>query len=389
EMRKIDDSCLVIVITAYPEVKVAISAMKAGAYDFINKPFELEELKILVNKAVETQRLKSEVERLHYKAGRECPVEMIGNSDAFNKVKELICKIAETPKTPVLIQGETGTGKELVANAVHCRGGRRDMPLIKINCSAIPDNLMESELFGHEKGAFTDAKETKKGLIELADGGTVFFDEIGDMSLNLQPKLLRVLEDQSFRRVGGVRDINVDVRIIAATNRNLKELIKENRFREDLYYRLKVMVIDVPCLRERKEDILPLAEKFIHEHSRVFGKDIRHISPEAKAVLLNYPWHGNIRELKNVIERASILTSSGEITIDHLPLEMVVGDVKEQSSSKSPVSNETLVDIEKAHIQKVIAYCGYNKTRAAQILGISRLTLREKMKKYGIKESKS
>lgn len=376
EIRAIDDSILVIVITAYPEVKVAISAMKGGAYDFINKPFELDELKLLVDKAVETQRLKSEVLRLRYRAGGECPVEMVGDSPGLRRVKELIQKVSGAPRTPVLIYGETATGKELVANAIHC-GSRGGMPFIKINCSAIPDNLMESELFGYEKGAFTDAKGTKKGLLELADGGSIFFDEIGDMGMTLQPKLLRVLDEQRFRRVGGVRDISVDVRVITATNKDLKALINQGRFREDLYYRLKVMTIDIPPLRERREDIIPLAEWFIKENERTMGKDVEGLTKEAEGILINYPWPGNIRELKNIIERAVILASS-YITPEHLPREMMD---KEVVSSRGMVSLE---DMERMHILKILSDVGYNKSQASRILGISRFTLRKKMKRYGI-----
>ncbi|HBO83494.1 MAG: hypothetical protein A2073_05430 [Deltaproteobacteria bacterium GWC2_42_11] len=386
EIQAIDDSILVIVMTAYPEVKVAISAIKAGAYDFINKPFELEELKLLVDKAVETQYLKSEVLRLQHKTESECMFKMVGESRGLKRIQELIVKVSKTPNTPVLIHGETGTGKELVANAIHCGSARNSMPMIRINCSAIPDNLMETELFGYEKGAFTDAKETKKGLMELADSGTIFFDEIGDMSLSLQPKLLRVLEEYTFRRVGGVRDIKADVRIIAATNKDLKALIKEGKFREDLYYRLNVMVIDVPLLRERKEDILPLAEYFIQEYAKALGKEVRRLSNDVKDILLNYSWHGNIRELKNIIERAVILAASSEINSECLPLEMTAESLKESAPPELPASALSLDHIEKNHIIKILKDFKYNKTRAANALGISRLTLRSKIKKYYISD---
>lgn len=388
EMRDIDDSILVIVVTAYPEVKIAVSAIKAGAYDFINKPFELDELKILVDRAVETQRLKAEVMRLRYKTGDENLFKMVGNSPELKRLQELILKISSAPKTPVLIQGETGTGKELVANAIHCGNKRVNMPLIKINCSAIPENLMESELFGYEKGAFTDAKETKKGLIELADGGTVFLDEIGDMSLAIQPKLLRVIEEHSFRRVGGVRDINVDVRIIAATNKDLRALIKDGRFREDLYYRLNVMTITIPPLRERKDDIIPLAERFIYEHARVLGKGFRRLSPEVKGILLNYSWPGNVRELKNIMERAVILASSLEVLPEYLPMEMTAFSASGHPDMKDAAASDSIECVERTHILRVLENCNYNKTHAASILGISRLTLREKMKRYGMNPHK-
>jgi DNA-binding NtrC family response regulator len=392
DILAIDDSIFVIVMTAYPDVKIAISAIKAGAYDFINKPFELEELKLLVDKAVETQRLMSEVQRLRHKTGDECLLEMIGDSVAFNKVKALILVVAKTPKTPVLIQGETGTGKELVANAIHCRSSRADMPLIKINCSAIADNLMEAELFGYEKGAFTDAKETKKGLLELADGGTIFFDEIGDMSIGLQPKLLRVLENHSFRRVGGIRDIKVDVRVVAATNKDLPSMAKRNEFRDDLYYRLKVMVIHIPPLRERKDDIMPLAEHFIQVNNKDLGKDIEGVSPECRDILLQYSWPGNVRELKNIVERAAILATSNEILPEYLPRELV-----EEITAFIPAINKinsvnaTLEQVEKAHILHVFNSVKGNISQASRILGIARQHLRKKLHRYSteIRESES
>ncbi|MBI5327488.1 MAG: sigma-54-dependent Fis family transcriptional regulator [Deltaproteobacteria bacterium] len=384
----IDDSIFVIVMTAYPDVKIAISAIKAGAYDFINKPFELEELKLLADKAVETQRLMSEVQRLRHKTGDECLPEMIGDSLAFSKVKEFILIVAKTPKTPVLIQGETGTGKELVANAIHCRSNRADMPLIKINCSAIADNLMEAELFGYEKGAFTDAKETKKGLLELADGGTIFFDEIGDMSIGLQPKLLRVLENHSFRRVGGIRDIKVDVRVVAATNKDLQSMVRKKEFRDDLYYRLKVMVIHIPPLREREGDIMPLAEHFIQLNNKDLGKDIEVVSPECRDILLQYSWPGNVRELKNIIERAAILANSNEILSEYLPRELVE-DITAFMPAINKINsiNATLEQVEKAHILHVLNSVNGNISQASRILGIARQHLRKKLKKYSIENS--
>ncbi len=279
KIKELDTEILVIMMTAYSDVQTAVSAMKSGAYHYINKPFELEELRLLIEKGLETKSLINEVRRLHRQQKEEYQNSHIdGISPQIQYVKELIGMISKTHKTSVLIQGESGTGKELAANAIHYNSKRTSKPLMKINCSAIPDSLLESELFGYEKGAFTDAKNTKKGLFELADGGTVFLDEIGDMKPFLQSKILRVLENQTFMRVGGEREIKVDIRIIAATNKNLDSLVKEGLFRKDLYYRLKVMVIEMPPLRERAEDILLLSNLFIEENKREHNKIIKGFS---------------------------------------------------------------------------------------------------------------
>lgn len=388
-MHEVDDRIMAIVVTAYPDVKTAISAIKAGAYDYINKPFELEELKLLVDKALETKRLKSEVEILRYQKGDECVfLQTIGVSSEFKAVTELVKTIARTPKTSVLIQGETGTGKELIANAIHCLSDRKGSPFIKLNCSAIPDNLLEAEMFGYEKGAFTDAKQSKKGLFELADGGTIFLDEIGDMDMRLQPKLLQVLENQTFRKVGGVRDIKVDVRVVAATNKLLPAMVKQENFREDLYYRLKVMVITLPPLRKRKDDIIPLAKYFIQLNNKNFGKNIKRLSPDCCNILLKYSWPGNVRELKNIIERATILANSNEILSEYLPRELV-----EEITAFIPAINKinsvnaTLEQVEKAHILHVLNSVKGNISQASRILGIARQHLRKKLKKYSAENS--
>jgi transcriptional regulator with PAS, ATPase and Fis domain len=294
--------------------------------------------------------------------------------------------ISKTNKTSVLIQGESGTGKELAANAIHYNSKRANKALMKINCSAIPDSLLESELFGYEKGAFTDAKTTKKGLFELADGGTVFLDEIGDMKLFLQSKILRVIENQSFMRVGGEREIKVDVRIIAATNKDLETLVREGLFRKDLYYRLKVMVVEMPFLRERGEDILLLSNLFIEEINREYAKTINGLTEDAKKLMVHYPWPGNVRELKNVIERAMILTDQTYITPKQLPFEL---QQKEGYPSNGMDLNPLeiteimpLETMEKIHLSNVLKKMGGNKSKASKILGISRATLRAKVKKY-------
>lgn len=385
KLKEHDPDLLVIMITAYGDLTHAISAMQAGAYDYLTKPFELEELRLKVEKALETQRLRREVNEFRRRQLDDPIMGIYGNSLKIQAVKNLIGLVAQTPRTSVLIQGESGTGKELVANAIHHSSNRRNKPLVKINCSAIPDNLIESELFGHEKGAFTDAKILKKGIFELANGGTLFLDEVSSLKLNLQPKLLRVLETQTLRRVGGTVDIPVDVRIVTATNKNLEESVKDGEFREDLYYRLKVMVIDVPPLRERQEDILPLAKLFLDWNNREFNKEIKGISPEAEKVLLYYSWPGNVRELKNVIERASILCQGDWLEPEHLPLELQAESESTHVEAESEYSAAfSLNEMEKRHILHVLKQNKNNKSRTARILGISRSTLREKLRQYGL-----
>src|SRR4030043_637491 len=374
-------------MTAYSDIQTAVSSMKSGAYHYINKPFDLEELKLLIEKGLETKGLINEVRRLHrqHKEGDQ-KSQIYGVTSQIQYVKELIGMISKTNKTSVLIQGESGTGKELAANAVHYNSIRSNRPLMKINCSAIPDSLLESELFGYEKGAFTDAKTTKKGLFELADGGTVFLDEIGDMKLFLQSKILRVIENQSFLRVGGEREIKVDVRIIAATNKDLETLVREGLFRKDLYYRLKVMVVEMPFLRERGEDILLLSNLFIEEINREYAKNINGLTEDAKKLMVHYTWPGNVRELKNVIERAMILTDQIYITPKQLPFEL---QQKEGYPSKEMDLNPfeiteimPLESLEKVYLSNVLKKMGGNKSKASKILGISRATLRAKVKKY-------
>jgi DNA-binding NtrC family response regulator len=391
KIKEFDTEILVIMMTAFSDVQTAVSAMKSGAYDYINKPFELDELKLLIEKGLETKSLINEVRRLHRQQKEKYQNNHIyGVSPQIHYVKELIGMISKTHKTSVLIQGESGTGKELAANAVHYNSHRSDKPLMKINCSAIPDSLLESELFGYEKGAFTDAKNTKKGLFELADGGTVFLDEIGDMNPFLQSKILRVLENQTFMRVGGEREIKVEIRIIAATNKDLETMVKEGLFRKDLYYRLKVMVVEMPPLRDRLEDILLLSNLFVEENNKEYKKNIRGFSEEGKKLMIQYPWPGNVRELKNVIERAMILTDQDVITPKHLPFELKQteknpGDAEHEISETTP--DMSLEDMEKIHLSKVLKRLEWNKSKASKTLGISRATLRAKIKKYNLQDN--
>ena len=388
-IKELDTEILVIIMTAYSDVQTAVTAMKSGAYHYINKPFELEELKLLIEKGLETKSLINEVRRLHRQQKEEFKnCRIYGVSPQIQYVKELIGMISKTHKTSVLVQGESGTGKELATNAIHYSSKRSSKPLMKINCSAIPDSLLESELFGYEKGAFTDAKNTKKGLFELADGGTVFLDEIGDMKPYLQSKILRVLENQTFMRVGGEREIKVDIRIIAATNKDLEALVKEGSFRKDLYYRLKVMVVEMPPLRERREDILLLSNLFVEENNREYGKNAKGFSEEAKELLAQYHWPGNVRELRNVVERAMILTDQELMTPKQLPFELVQNESCDQGNT-TPELFETLKEmslehVEKMHLSKVLKKLEWNKSKASRVLGISRATLRTKIRRYSL-----
>ncbi len=387
-LREATGDCLVIVVTAYPEVGTAVSALKAGAWDYINKPFDLEDLLELLARADETRRLRREVAWRRVQSDTCGLTDPVGESPAFQAMMEVTRRIAAAGQVPVLIRGESGTGKDLVAQTVHCRSPRALGPWIAVNCSALPAGLVESELFGHEKGAFTDARQAKRGLLELADGGALFLDEIGDLPVDLQPKLLRVLETQRFRRVGGSREIQVDVRFVAATHRNLPEMVEAGTFREDLYYRLNVGTIEVPPLRARTGDILPLARHFLGRIAPRLGIPAPDLSSEVPPLLLVYPWPGNIRELRNVLERAAILGGREPIRAAHLPREIqpTTAEAESGSGGSSPAPSSgadgrpaTLAEVEAAHIRHVLALAGGNKTRAAEWLGIARLTLRSKL----------
>jgi DNA-binding NtrC family response regulator len=385
-MREADEGVLVVVMTAYPEVRTAVASVKAGAYDYLNKPFELEDLKEVVRRALETRRLRLEVERLRISARQPGPLEgMIGTSVAFLAMVEVTRRIAAAPRVPVLIRGESGTGKERIAQAIHSLSPRAGGPWVTLNCSALAEGLLESEMFGHEKGAFTDAKAAKRGLLELADGGTLFLDEVGDLALSLQPKLLRALETQSFRRVGGQKELQVDVRFVAATNRDLEAMVKAGSFREDLYYRLNVGSIDVPPLRARREDILPLARHFLGEAAKIMGMREATLDPSVTPLLESYGWPGNARELRNVMERALILSGGAPIRAGQLPKE-IAGTPSGARVSVVPPGEGAILsldEVEKHHIRRALEACRGNKTQAAKLLGITRLTLRTKIAEYG------
>lgn len=365
----------VIVMTAFGTIKDAVDAMKLGAFDYITKPFSLEEFILLVERAIEFRRLRQENLKLKQDVGKCFGLSsIIGESNAIKALLSMIEKIASSEST-VLITGESGTGKELVATTIHYQSPRRDKPLIKVNCAALPEGLIESELFGHEKGAFTGALKKKPGRFELATGGTIFLDEVGDLPLSAQAKLLRVLQDKTFERIGGTETIRVDVRIIAATNRNLKEEIKRGRFREDLFYRLNVIPLSIPPLRERKEDIPVLVEYFLKKFNSQCGKHVR-FSSDAMKALLEYDYPGNVRELENIIERAVVLSQGGVVKKEDLPFTL--------SPADSLLLSEVSSRAEKEHILKVLKLTGGNKTRAAELLGISRKTLWEKLNAYRI-----
>ncbi|MDP2839319.1 MAG: sigma-54 dependent transcriptional regulator, partial [Syntrophales bacterium] len=317
---EVDDYALIVVMTAYPEVRTAVTALKAGAYDYLNKPFDIDDLKGLVQRALETQQLRTEVERLRVATPGPGPVSgMIGGSPAFLSLVEMMRRIAGASRVSVMIRGESGTGKERIAQAIHANSPRSGGPWITVNCSAISEGLLESEMFGHEKGAFTDAKARKRGLLELADGGTLFLDEIGELSPQVQVKLLRFLQEHEFQRLGGNQTLRTDVRVISATNRNLEQRVREGAFREDLFYRLNVVLMSIPPLRERKEDIPILIDHFLNRYAEENGKEIAGLSSEAQDVLLKYDYPGNVRELENIIERAVVIAREAVISVEDLP----------------------------------------------------------------------
>lgn len=383
----------VIVITAFGIVDDAVRSLKLGAYDFIEKPINFERLENAVRNALEARRLRTEVARTYEIQRNAFSVDrIIGLSEHIREVRELIKKVAGSEASTILIQGESGTGKDLVAHAIHYESSRRDRPFFAINCAAIPENLMESELFGHEKGAFTDARTQKKGMFEIADGGTLFLDEISEMTLGMQAKLLRVLEGQSFRRVGGVKNITVDVRVIVASNRNLEEEVRASKFRQDLYFRLSIIPVYLRPLREHKEDIPPLLEHFIRHYNEKFRKNIQGLTREAEELLMNYEWPGNIRELKNAIERVMILADGNRISAKYLPIRISEGGVMPVPIAEGHANGEirlpsggmSLYGVEKELIRQALDQARGNKTDAARLLHITRDTLRYKVKKYNL-----
>ncbi len=370
-------------ITAYGEIPMAFEAGKLDAVSFLRKPYEMEDIELAVEAAGRYFMQASELDLYRRQAWQSFSgEEIIGVSPPMRDVRELIDKVVKSKATSVLITGESGTGKELVARAIHYRSDRAHAPLMEVNCSSFQEHLLENELFGHERGAFTDAGETKKGLVELCDGGTLFLDEVGDMSLPTQAKLLRFIDYRSFKRVGGAQDIAVDIRIVAATNKDLDEEVRAGRFRSDLYFRLKVVSIPLPPLRERGDDILLLARHFLLEFSRKFKKDFKDIAPEACPMLASYRWPGNVRELRNVLERAVLLEDGAALEVEHLPRELS----GRRLVSDHDIASPTLAQIEADHITEVLRLTAGNKSRAARILGISRQGLIEKLRRLRMDE---
>lgn len=390
-LKEGDPDLLVIVITGFGSVESAVDALKLGAFHYMKKPFKADALRLIVKLALETQTLKREVRNLR-KGDMELleKAPLIGASPIFREIIHQIKEVARHSGSTVLITGESGTGKELVARSIHNLSTRRESPFIGINCASMPAGLLESELFGHEKGAFTDASARKIGLFEEAHKGTIFLDEMGDMEPAMQAKLLRVLEERTVRRVGGTRSIAIDVRVIAATNRDLQAAIREKRFREDLFYRLNVFPIHPPPLRERREDIPLLAMFFLEKYSRAFSGNFQEISPAALALMGNYRWPGNIREMKNVIERICIMHSGPTLLPEHLPAEFSGSGDHEGARPDSGMLQkglgleEAMEQLEKGLISAALSGTGGNVLQAAAILKVPRGTLRYKMSKYGL-----
>jgi len=380
-VRAASPETAVVVVTAYGTIETAVSAVKAGAADYLTKPLNLDDLLHRVHRVRERQRLVAENRELREALAERHRVEgIIGDSGRMQEVLSLVRRVAPSDAT-VLIRGESGTGKELIANALHHASPRAAGPLVKVNCAALAESLLEAELFGHEKGAFTGAVAARKGRFELADGGSVFLDEIGDLPSHLQVKLLRVLQEREFERVGSSRPIKVDVRLLAATHRDLEALVREGRFREDLYYRINVVTIVLPPLRERREDLPPLIEHFLRVFAGKNGKTVRGLTREAREMLLRYDYPGNIRELENLIERAVVLTRDDVIGVEDLPLSL---------EAAAPASGEeagliaAVEGLERRMIREALATADGTQTRAAELLGISERVLRYKLKKYGL-----
>ncbi len=370
----------VIMMTAYGSVESAVEAMKLGAYNYVGKPINLDDLKLNIKRALESHHLLAENRYLKEELGeRYKSLQIVGESKAIQGVLSTVSRVAKT-KSTVLIRGETGTGKELVARSIHALSDRSERAFIPVSCAALAESLLESELFGHEKGAFTGAIRRREGRFELADGGTLFLDEVGDIPLETQVKILRVIESQEFERLGGKETLKVDVRIIAATNQDLEEKIREKTFREDLYYRLNVISIFIPPLRERKEDLLLLVDHFLAKANRKCGRTIEGITPEVKDLILTYDWPGNVRELENVIERGVVLSRSNVIDKSDLPY----FGLATRSAGDSAVTLRSMKDVERDHILKILQEVEWNLNKTAEILGIHRNTLRLKMKEYGI-----
>ena len=385
-IKETDGDTLVILLTAHSSVDMAVAAMKGGAYHYANKPFNLDEIALLVEKALETTRLRREVRALRASQAQPFGIDrIVGESRAIAEAKALLLKVAASPASTVLLTGESGTGKDLAAKVLHYASARASRPFMNITCSALPETILESELFGHERGAFTDARAQKRGLLESADGGTVFLDEIGEMAPALQAKLLRFLEDKTFKRVGGVADIHVDVRVIAATNRQLEDEVKKGRFREDLYYRLNVLPIVLPPLRSRADDIPVLVHYFVDAYNTEFRKRVRGVTDEAMRLLKAYGWPGNIRELRNAVERAMLLVDGDQLTADQFPVATGAG-ARLTEAVELPATGIDLEQLERSLVVQALERSGWNQTRAAGFLGLNRDQIRYRIEKFKLEK---
>ncbi|MBI5503395.1 MAG: sigma-54-dependent Fis family transcriptional regulator [Deltaproteobacteria bacterium] len=377
-IHEIDPGIIVIMITAYASVETAVRALKEGAFDYITKPIDPDELSHLVKRGVEQRQLKAENVQLRKQVDRlSMPGTIVGESPQMQKVLEMAASVARTDAT-VLIRGESGTGKELIAQAIHANSARSYFPIIPVNCGALPESLLESELFGHEKGAFTGAQYRRKGKLEMADGGTLFLDEIGTISLRTQVDLLRVLETKEFTRLGGSKSIRVDFRVICATNQNLEKLVEEGAFREDLYFRVNVIAVFLPPLRERREDIPLLLQHFLEQYSLRMNRPFKEFDPAALDLLVRYSWPGNVRELANAVERALVVGTPPTVRVSDLPLRL--------SETPGASGGDSLAEMEKVHVANVLERCGWNITHAAETLKIDRVTLYHKIEKYGLRK---
>jgi len=389
QIRAIDPHAVVIMVTAHGGVQDAVAAFKLGIFDYLSKPLDFEALGVTLRFGLEARHLRVEVERLRAAEREPADTTIVGDSPAIADCVKMLHKLAVSGASTVLLTGESGTGKDLVAKALHHQSPRAGAPFFAINCAAIPDTLMESELFGHEKGAFTDARFLKKGVFELADGGTLYLDEIGELKMSLQPKILRVLETLTFRRVGGSRDITVDVRVVAATNRDLDAAIVQGEFRRDLLYRLRVIEMTLPPLRERREDIPALVHHFLRQFVMKFHKPAMHVSHAAMDVMTRYDWPGNVRELKNAIERAVILEDGDELRATYLPSQLTNTPAAAPSAPAPgeftlPKGGVSLERVEESLVRQAMDQAAGNQTRAAQLLDITRDTLRYKLKKFNV-----
>ncbi len=386
EIRRQDPDTLVILLTAFSSVDTAVAVMKQGAYHYATKPFNLDEIVLLVEKALETTQLRREVRALRASQAQPYGLDrIIGTSAAMEAVKDLLRKVAASPASTVLLTGESGTGKDLAAKAIHYASDRAGRPFMNITCSALAETLLESELFGHERGAFTDARQQKRGLLESADGGTVFLDEISEMAPALQAKLLRFLEEKTFKRVGSSADVRVDVRIVAATNRNLEEAVKQGKLREDLYYRLNVLPVSLPPLRDHPDDIPVLAKYFTDVFNREFRKRVRGLEPDVLEALKHYAWPGNVRELRNAVERAMLLAEGDLLTLEQFPL-LTTRQTTSQDVRLSP-AGLNLEELERDLVIQALERAKGNQTRAAALLGLNRDQIRYRIEKFGLSKS--